>query len=464
MPRHNHHTLSELAGNFGDPRHRFIADAVSCVSLDTILGNLPEGERPAAFRGRSVLLRTNDQITSVLWLIALDGIARRIVIWPPGLDTAHMPHVISTAEIDLVIPGSPSDAGSIADVARALVRDSGGAKPRAVNGPQRATEWILFTSGTTGVPKMVVHTLETLLGPVDRVRSLGAGAVWSTFYDVRRYGGLQILLRSLVAGGSLLLSSPSETPGDFLTRVAEAGVSHISGTPSHWRRALMSAAPTRISPRYVRMSGEVADQPIIDMLRSFYPDAIVAHAFASTEAGLVFDVNDGKAGFPVNMVREEETAVALKVVNGSLRVRSERTALYYLGRDVPELMDDAGYVDTGDMVERRGDRYFFAGRREGIINIGGQKAHPEEIEAVINQHRDVQMSLVRARKSPITGAIVVADVVPRLSTTLDTAERLKAEILTLCHNKLERYKVPANIRIVSGLDVGEAGKLVRSRA
>jgi acyl-coenzyme A synthetase/AMP-(fatty) acid ligase len=460
----NHHTLSELAGNFGDPRHRFVSDSVSCVGLDTVLNNLPGREQPAAFRGRSVLLRTNDQMTTVLWLMALDGIARRIVIWPPGLDTAHTPHVISTAEIDMVLPGDTSDAGSIADVARALVRDNAGPRPRPVNGPQPATEWILFTSGTTGVPKMVVHTLKTLVGPVDRIRSLGAGAVWSTFYDIRRYGGLQILLRSLVAGGSLLLSSPLETPAHFLDRVAEGGVSHISGTPSHWRRALMSAAPTRISPRYVRMSGEVADQPIIDMLRSFYPDAIVAHAFASTEAGLVFDVNDGKAGFPADMVREEGTPIALKVVNGSLRVKSERTALYYLGHDAPELMDDAGYVDTGDMVELRGDRYFFAGRREGIINIGGQKAHPEEIEAVINQHRDVQMSLVRARKSPITGAIVVADVVPRLSTTLEKAERLKAEIITLCQRKLERYKVPANIRIVSGLDVGVAGKLVRSRA
>jgi acyl-coenzyme A synthetase/AMP-(fatty) acid ligase len=212
------------------------------------------------------------------------------------------------------------------------------------------------------------------------------------------------------------------------------------------------------------MSGEVADQPIIDMLRTFYPGAIVAHAFASTEAGLVFDVNDGEAGFPASMVREEDTAVAIKVVDGSLRIRSGRTALSYLGHDAPALRDEGGYVDTGDMVELRGDRYYFAGRREGIINVGGQKAHPEEIEAVINQHQAVQMSLVRAHKSPITGAIVVADVVLRLSPTLDTAERLKAEIITLCHRKLEPYKVPANIRVVSALEVGVSGKLVRSRA
>src|SRR5439155_669010 len=75
------------------------------------------------------------------------------------------------------------------------------------------------------------------------------------------------------------------------------------------------------------------------------------------------------------------------------------------------LVDADGFVDTADMLERRGDRYYFVGRRDGIINVGGQKVHPEEVEAIINGHPRVRMSLVRTRKSPITGALVVADVV-----------------------------------------------------
>ena len=65
-----------------------------------------------------------------------------------------------------------------------------------------------------------------------------------------------------------------------------------------------------------------------------------------------------------------------------------------------------GFVDTGDIVERRGDRYYFVGRRGGIINVGGLKVHPEEVEAIINRHPDVRMSLVHSRKNPITGAAV----------------------------------------------------------
>ena len=126
--------------------------------------------------------------------------------------------------------------------------------------------------------------------------------LWSTFYDIRRYGGLQIFLRALLGGGSLVLSSAQESTGDFLIRAGAQGVTHISGTPSHWRRALMSPSAHRIAPRYVRLSGEIADQAILDDLRALYPEAKIAHAFASTEAGVAFEVGDGLAGFPASLI------------------------------------------------------------------------------------------------------------------------------------------------------------------
>src|SRR5207249_4028016 len=129
------------------------------------------------------------------------------------------------------------------------------------------TEWILLTSGTTGVPKLVVHTLASLAGAINGDRVQTVPAVWSTFYDIRRYGGLQILLRALLGGGSLVLSSAAESTGDFLIRAGARGVTHISGTPSHWRRALMSPSAHRIAPHYVRLAGEIADQAILDHVR-----------------------------------------------------------------------------------------------------------------------------------------------------------------------------------------------------
>ena len=98
--------------------------------------------------------------------------------------------------------------------------------------------------------------------------------MWATFYDMRRYGGLQIFLRAVVGGGSMVLSDPKENIGDHLTRLIKMGVTHISGTPSHWRKALMTSGVAAFHPKYVRLSGEIADQAVLDALRKAFPDVL----------------------------------------------------------------------------------------------------------------------------------------------------------------------------------------------
>lgn len=416
-------------------------------------------------RGRSVLIATRDQLTAALALIELDGIARRMVLCPPDLRRELLSYVVVTARVDAVVSDEPEPAAGIAGIkcfvtcSRALMRDD---SDRSKN---HQTEWVLLTSGTTGVPKMVLHTLSSLTGAIKRDEQLGGSVVWSTFYDIRRYGGLQILLRALFDGASLVLSSAEESMGDFLARAGAYGVTHISGTPSHWRRALMSPSARNMKPRYVRLSGEIVDQVILDSLRTFYPDASVVHAFASTEAGVGFDVSDGLAGFPASLIGERGADVEVKIEGHSLRIRSARNAVGYLGKPAETIAGDDGFVDTRDMVELRGDRYYFTGRRDGIINVGGHKVYPEEVEAVINRHPSVQMSLVRGRKNPITGALVVADVVVKFDSNRSGADEgiqlLKNDILESCRRALASYKVPAQVRFVPSLEVAPSGKLAR---
>ena len=264
----------------------------------------------------------------------------------------------------------------------------------------------------------------------------------------------------------MVLSSADETTGDFLLRAAAHGVTNISGTPSHWRRALMNPSARAIAPRYVRLSGEIADQVILDNLCAFYPDASVVHAFASTEAGVGFDVHDGMAGFSASFIGRRGDDVEMRVEDGSLRIRSSRIASRYLGNSGETLVDNDGFVDTHDLVELRDGRYYFVGRRDGVINVGGLKVHPEEVEAVINRHPSVRMSLVKARKNPITGALVVADVVVKSdseSAVADAAaQRLKTDILETCRQVLAPYKVPAMVRFVPSLEVAPSGKLARA--
>ena len=114
------------------------------------------------------------------------------------------------------------------------------------------------------------------------------------------------------------------------------------------------------------------------------------------------------------------------------------------------------------MIELRGGRCHFVGRRGGIINIGGLKVYPEEIEQVINRHPAVRMSLVKGRKSPITGAVVAADVL--LHPGAGDADGLRREIQATCRGSLAGHKVPAVIRFVPALDVAASGKILRSDA
>ena len=435
---------------------RFLWGANGGVALADLAGGTSLGGRLHELAGRAVLLATRDQFAAALALIGLDGVARRIVLCPPDVDAAHLPEIIADGEIDAVV--SDRDAADLAALGIAL-HVAAGTAVVADDGVQHAgrhTEWLLLTSGTTGAPKLVRHDVASLTAPI---RAGAASPVWGTFYDIRRYGGLQIFFRGVLGGGSLILSSAGELVGDHLRRLAERGVTHLTGTPSHWRRALMSRAARAIAPRYVRLSGEIADQTILDHLHAFYPDAAVGHAYASTEAGVGFEVDDGLEGFPASLVGDGD--VDIKIEGGSLRLRSARTASFYVGRRHPPLLDQDGFVDTGDMVERRGERYYFVGRKGGIINVGGQKVHPEEVEAAINRHPDVWASLVRPRRNPITGSIVVADVVLRDAPGAAGPAEAEREILAICRQALAPHKVPAALRFVPSLDVSAAGKLLR---
>ena len=410
--------------------------------------------------GRSVLVATAGQIAAACVLVELDGAARRLVIAPPDLASQDLAAFLEDGEVDAVATDWPDLLGrddlDIVPVALPA--------PTPHPAPSRAqdTEWVLATSGTSGRPKLVAHTLAAL---TDAIRQAPPGAAplkWATFYDIRRYGGLQIFLRALFNGTDLIVSAPGEALGDHLARLAAAGVSSISGTPSHWRRVLMSGQRGAFAPSYIRLSGEIADQMVLDALAEAFPGAAIGHAYASTEAGVGFAVDDGRTGFPAALLDADTNGVALKIEDGTLRLRSGRAASRYLGAASAPLKDAEGYVDSGDLIEIRDGRCHFVGRRGGIINVGGLKVNPEEVEGAINAHPDVRMSLVKARRNPLTGAIVVAEVMARDGAADD--ESLKAAILDLCRRRLPAHKVPALIKFVPALPLTAAGKLSREPA
>ena len=437
----------------GRGRGRVVATRDYVLPLDELEHATSLGSGLKGLHGRAVVLSVRDMAKAAAALIELDGFARRIVLCPADWEPWRLESAASTAQADALVYDDDAVGPPIS------VRHSASCwlPLQPLDSPRVAefeTEWVLPTSGTTGPPKLVVHTLATLTGAIAK----GPLQQWATFYDIRRYGGLQIFLRALQGLGSLTLGANEEDIVSMLGRFGDAGITHISGTPTHWRKVLMSGEGHRIDPEYVRLSGEIADEPVLSALRAFYPRARIEHAFASTEAGVVLAVDDCKPGFPARWI-EDGGIVQMKIVDETLRVRSNRCARRFLGEGAPSLADGEGFVDTGDIVERRGERYCFMGRRGGVISVGGVKVHPEEVEAALNAHALVFASRVFARKSPVTGALIYADVVLRDGCVADAATEL--EILTACRARLGPYSAPAALRFVADLPVTTGGKIAR---
>ncbi len=199
----NRHSLWDLTARASVSPLRFVSDAVSRVTLSDLAQGSSLGAAREGFLDRSVMILCAQQLPAVLALLQLDGLARRMLLCPPDLAGAHLPAVIAEAEVDVILSDGagpvPQELAGVPVIAcpDALVPAA------STHDRSRATEWLLFTSGTTGRPKMVVHTLQSLTSPLDDGLGVASDAIWSTFYDIRRYGGLQILLRCLLGGGSL---------------------------------------------------------------------------------------------------------------------------------------------------------------------------------------------------------------------------------------------------------------------
>lgn len=448
-----------LSGNVGD---QFLQSANRRVMLSALNSGstFPGGLR--GFEGRSVLVEGTDQLATALTLLELDGVARRIVLCPPGLPGESLSSIVRDANIEIVVNDREGELQELPGLTHVQCQNTI-TKADIGRAAFHETEWVLFTSGTTGRPKMAVHTLASLSVAIKHRRPEDASNVWATFYDMRRYGGLQAFLRAMLGNYSFVLSSADETLDAHLDRLAAHDVTYVTGTPSHWRRVLMSASARKIAPRYVRLSGEIADQGVLDGLQRLYPKARIVHAYASTEAGVGFEVDDGREGFPASFIGSRCEGISLDVRDGSLCMRSAGTAMSYLPERSAKFIKENGFVDTGDLVELRGARYYFIGRKDGVINVGGQKVHPEEVEAVINRHPRVHMSRVSAKKNSILGAVLVADIIPK-PEFVEGIQPLENEVRELCASQLDRHKVPAWFRFVESLPITQGGKLARHHA
>jgi acyl-CoA synthetase (AMP-forming)/AMP-acid ligase II len=401
-----------------------------------------------------VALKLRDPLDVVRALAALDGQVAAILL---------ISHALATDTARLLAQA----AGCTVFVSDMLPDDNCGAISRpldAVLGPERRsdplpTEWLMTTSGTTGVPKIVPHSLRSLARSVYRFGGgAGPAPVWGLLYDPTRFAGLQVVLQALIGGGRLVAIDTTLPLMDQVTALVDQGCTHLSATPTLWRRLMMVPGYGRLPLRQATLGGEIVDQPTLNAVRAAFPTARLSHIYASTEAGVGFSVTDGMAGFPLTYLDKAPGSVSLKVVDDVLWLRPPMTVLRpgLSGAD----MDAAGYVRSGDRVQPEAGRVVFLGRENGLINIGGVKVYPETVEAVIRAVPGVALVLVSAKRSAVTGALVVAEVQLDAGADADVTRQL---VQGACRARLEREAVPAIIRFVEGFTTNAAGKLVRTR-
>src|SRR5580698_10139377 len=184
----------------GGSAERFFWDRAAHVCVNHLEHGTALGGRLKELAGRSVVIATSSQLTAALALIELDGVARRLTILPPDVSAEHVGELMLRAEADAIIIDEAAPASSAFDALLRVVCAPAIAASNEVALPQVQTEWLLLTSGTSGVPKIVAHTHASLTAPISAAKQPEVAPVWGTFYDIRRYGGLQIFLRAMVGG------------------------------------------------------------------------------------------------------------------------------------------------------------------------------------------------------------------------------------------------------------------------
>lgn len=378
--------------------------------------------------------------------LAFDGYVSAMLLLPAGVDALTTAMLIAesgcTCRVDS-LHGSPEMLG-VGDVEESF----------AV--PGKETRWILATSGTTGVPKLVEHTLATLSRTVKRDRVRGAEFVWGLLYDPCRFAGLQVVLQALLSGSTLSIPKAGGVSAQIESFLSD-GVNALSATPSLWRKMLMTERIGELSLRQITVGGETADQVILDALKFRFPEARIVHIYASTEAGTAFAVQDCRAGFPEEWLENDSIPVGLKVRDdGHLLIRSYK---FPSGNEVAGRIDADGYLDTQDLVRIHDGRVYFLGRASGSINVGGNKVNPEEVENLIRQIDGVIDVRVFGKKSSMLGQIVAAEVVAEAD--IDRQE-LKRVLIQRCRSVLDSWQVPAFISFVQELTETAAGKRERS--
>lgn len=310
---------------------------------------------------------------------------------------------------------------------------------------QSTSEITIFTSGTTGQPKRVTHSVATLARNVRKGEQYKEH-VWAYAYNPTHMAGTQVFFQALM-NQSTMVNVFGESREVVYQQIERYGITHISATPTFYRM-LMPFEKAYPSVKRVTLGGEKSDKQLYEHICNIFPNAKVNNVYASTEAGSLFAAKDDCFQIPAN-IRDK-----FRVENDELLIHKS-----LLGQS-DSFVFDGEYYHSGDLIEWVNEAeglFRFKSRKNELINVGGYKVNPGEVEDAINAIEGVQQSLVYGRSNSILGNIVVAEV-----KLVEGAALTDLEIRKVLASLLQDFKVPRKIQIVNELSMTRTGKLKRS--
>ena len=409
-------------------------DRRRAVSYGTLASDVAVMERRLAEAHPIGVIARSGEIAALVAIVAACG-RQRVPLALVAEDSRDLVGELrdwSVCGDDLAVPSPPAQGRSR--------REYASSSPQVV----------VATSGTSGPPKLVEHSWDSLLAAA-RLAEQWHGRGWILVYDGTRWAGTQVWLQAILTGGRLIVPA-SRDPDCVARAAADEDVSILPATPTLLRRVIASAdsdAVGRMRLDRITLGGEAADGQLLEQARALFPTARVTHVYATTELGEVFRVSDGLPGFPAEWLG--------RALPGGVKLstRSDGELLVQLSRDTAE-------VATGDLVERRGERYEFSGRRSDTIFVGGAKVFPRRVEDVLRAVPGVVDARAYGLPSAITGEIVAAQIV-----AVDplpegvTPENLRAAALAACRSALEAHSVPRVLDFTRKLFTNPSGKVPR---
>lgn len=322
-------------------------------------------------------------------------------------------------------------------------------KLRSINHPGL----VLFTSGTSGEPKAAVHDFVKLL---EKFRTRKKSLRTLNFLLFDHWGGLNTMFHTLSNGG-VVLALKDRRPQAICSFIEKHKIELLPASPTFLNLLLISEEYKNYnlsSLKLITYGTEPMPQSTLERVKIIFPDVKLQQTYGLIELGVLRSKSKSDDSLWVKVGGE---GFETRIVNGLLEIKAESAMLGYL--NAPSPFTEDGWFMTGDQVEEDGEYIKILGRKSEIINVGGEKVYPAEVESVIQEIDNVVEVTVFAEKNPIMGNIVCAKV--RLLKEEDKKQFI-TRLKIYCKQKLQSYKIPVKVIIDDTEQHNERFKKIRS--